>query len=155
MLTRLIFIVFIIGWSGVPTALAGESAFTATTTDASGIKMTLSNARLYWEDKIDETTFVPHEITYVPVKRGAATINVKFENIKHIQIKSDHPKKGNAAISIALQSGKSGEFPLARAVSLVGDSDFGEIKVPLQDLRKIVLTGNDPQSTIQAQSKTK
>ncbi|MGB0911648.1 MAG: hypothetical protein ACPGYT_14915 [Nitrospirales bacterium] len=155
MLTRLILISLIFVWSGVTTVFAEGSTFTATTTDASGVEMTLSNARLYWEDKIDETTFVPHEITYVPVKRGAATMNVKFENIKQIQVKSNHPKKGNAALSIALQNGKSGEFPLARAVSLVGDSDFGEIKVPVQDLRKIVLTANGQQARVQAQSKTK
>ncbi len=155
MLTRLILITIITGWSGVTLVFAGGSTFTATTTDSSGVEMTLSNARLYWEDKIDETTFVPHEITHVPVKRGAATMNVKFEHIKHIQVKSNHPKKGNAALSIALQNGKSGEFPLARAVSLVGDSDFGEIKVPVQDLRKIVLTANGQQANVQAQSKTK
>ncbi len=153
MLTR-IMLIGLIGCFGFNAAFAAEPAFTAKTTDANGVEITLSKARLYWEDKIDETTFVPHEITYVPVKRGAATMNVKFENIKHIQVKSNHPMKGNAALSIALQNGKSGEFPLARAVSLVGDSDFGEIKVSVQDLRKIVLTANGQQANVQAQSKT-
>lgn len=153
MLTRII-LIGLIGWSGFNSAFAAESSFTAKTTDATGVEMTLSKARFYWEDKIDDTTFVPHEITYVPVKRGAATMNVKFENIKKIQIKADHPNKGQAALNISLQNGKNGEFPLAQEVSLVGESDFGEIKVPVQELRTIVLTGIGQQSRIQSQTKT-
>jgi len=142
MLSRLMLILIILGWSGFSTVgFASESTFTAETTDSNGVEMTLSHARLYWEEKIDETTFVPHEITYVPVKRGAATINVKFENIKHIQVKPNHQNKGRATLSIALKNGKSGEFPLAKDVSLVGDSDFGEIKVPVEELRTIVIRG--------------
>ncbi len=154
MITRMILIALLVGWSGVHTTMAADTTFTAKTTDADGVEMTLENARLYWEDQINETTFVPHEITYVPVKRGAATLNVQFANIKHIHIKPDHPNKGKAALNIALQNGKNGEFPLAQEVSLVGNSDFGEIKVPVQDLRKIVLMADDKQSNIQAQSKT-
>ncbi len=153
MLTRILFI-GLIGCFGFNTAFAAESSFKAKTTDASGVEITLSKARLYWEDKIDDTTFVPHEITYVPVKRGAATMNVKFEDIKQIQIKPDHPSKGQAALNISLQNGKSGEFPLAQEVSLVGESDFGEIKVPVQELRTIVLTRGEQQASKQSQTKT-
>lgn len=37
--------------------------------------------------KISETTFVSHEMRQLPVKRGAATVQVKFETIKQIDVK--------------------------------------------------------------------
>ncbi len=125
-----------------PYALAQTSTFTAETIDADGIQMSVSNARLYWEEKIDETTFVPHEITHVPVKRGAATINVQFERIASIQIRPDHPTKGRQALTIKLVNGKSGEFPLAKAVTLIGQSDFGETRVSMNGLRSITFSKN-------------
>ncbi len=118
-------------------ALAQNNAFTAQTTDAEGIQMSVSNARLYWEEKIDETTFVPHEITHVPVKHGAATINVKFQRIAKIEVKPDHPAKGRQALTIKLLNGNSGEFPLAKEVALIGQSDFGEIRIPMKKLRSL------------------
>ena len=120
--------------------LAQNRTFTAETTDADGIQMSVSNARLYWEEKIDETTFVPHEITHVPVKHGAATINVKFQKIARIQVKPDHPAKGRQALTIKLLNGKSGEFPLAKEVTLIGQSDFGEIRIPMQNLRSLTFS---------------
>ena len=120
--------------------LAQGNVFTAKTTDAEGIEMSISNARLYWEEKIDETTFVPHEITHVPVKNGAATINVKFQQIAKIQIKPDHPAKGRQALTIKLLNGNSGEFPLAKEVTLIGQSDFGEIRIPMKSLRSITFS---------------
>lgn len=121
-------------------ALAQTNTFTAKTTDADGIEMSISNARLYWEEKIDETTFVPHEITHVPVKHGAATINVKFQQIARIQVKPDHPAKGRQALTIKLLNGKSGEFPLAKEVTLIGHSDFGEIRLPMKSLRALTFS---------------
>lgn len=121
-------------------ALAQTNTFTAKTTDADGIEMSISNARLYWEEKIDETTFVPHEITHVPVKHGAATINVKFQQIARIQVKPDHPAKGRQALTIKLLNGKSGEFPLAKEVTLIGHSDFGEIRLPMESLRALTFS---------------
>ena len=121
-------------------ALAQNNAFTAETTDAEGIEMSVSNARLYWEEKIDETTFVPHEITHVPVKHGAATINVKFQRIANIQVKPDHPATGRQALTIKLLNGKSGEFPLAKEVTLIGQSDFGEIRIPMKNLRSLTFS---------------
>lgn len=120
--------------------LAQNHTFTAETTDADGIQMSVSNARLYWEEKIDETTFVPHEITHVPVKHGAAIINVKFQRIARIQVKPDHPAKGRQALTIKLLNGKSGEFPLAKEVTLIGQSDFGEIRIPMQSLRSMTFS---------------
>ncbi len=125
----------------LPTSvLAQNRTFTAETTDADGIQMSVSNARLYWEEKIDETTFVPHEITHVPVKHGAATINVKFQQIAKIHVKPDHPAKGRQALTIKLLNGKSGEFPLAKEVTLIGQSDFGEIRIPMQSLRTLTFS---------------
>ena len=121
-------------------ASAQKNTFTAETTDAEGIEMSVSNARLYWEEKIDETTFVPHEITHVPVKHGAATINVKFQQISNIQVKPDHPAKGRQALTIKLLNGKSGEFPLAKEVTLIGQSDFGEIRLPMKRLQSLTFS---------------
>ena len=121
-------------------ALAQNRTFTAKTTDAEGIQMSVANARLYWEEKIDETTFVPHEITHVPVKHGAATINVKFQRIAKIQVKPDHPAKGRQALTIKLLNGNSGEFPLAKEVTLIGQSDFGEIRIPMESLRSLTFS---------------
>lgn len=120
--------------------LAQTNTFTAQTTDAEGIEMSVSNARLYWEEKIDETTFVPHEITHVPVKHGAATINVKFQQIAKIMVRPDHPAKGRQALTIKLLNGKSGEFPLAKEVTLIGHSDFGEIRLPMKNLRSMTFS---------------
>lgn len=120
--------------------LAQTNTFTAKTTDADGVEMSISNARLYWEEKIDETTFVPHEITHIPVKHGAATINVKFQQIARIQVKPDHPAKGRQALTIKLLNGKSGEFPLAKEVTLIGHSDFGEIRLPMKSLRSMTFS---------------
>lgn len=120
--------------------LAQDNVFTAETTDAEGIQLSISNARLYWEEKIDETTFVPHEIRHVPVKHGAATINVKFQKIAKIQVKPDHPAKGRQALTIELLNGKSGEFPLAKEVALIGQSDFGEIRIPMKNLQSLTFS---------------
>ena len=120
--------------------LAQSNTFTAKTTDAEGIELSVSNARLYWEEKIDETTFVPHEIRHVPVKHGAATINVKFQQIAKILVKPDHPAKGRQALTIKLLNGKSGEFPLAKEVTLIGQSDFGEIRIPMKSLRSLTFS---------------
>ncbi len=121
-------------------ALAQNGTFTAQTVDAEGIEILVSNARLYWEEKIDETTFVPHEITHVPVKRGAATINVQFDRISKIHVKPDHPTKGRQALTIKLVNGKSGEFPLAKEVTLIGESDFGEARIPMTALRSLTFS---------------
>lgn len=121
-------------------AMAQNGTFTAEIIDAEGIQMLISNARLYWEEKIDETTFVPHEITHVPVKHGAATINVKFEQIAKISVKPDHPTKGRQALTIKLFNGKSGEFPLAKEVTLIGQSDFGAVRVPMKGLRSLTFS---------------
>lgn len=119
-------------------ALASNPAFHALVTDAQGVETEVKKVRVYWEEKLDETTFVPHELTHVPVKRGAATVNVKFETIKTIDVKANHPTNGNHALTITLGNGKTGEFPLAREVSLIGESDFGDVKIPMKEVKRIV-----------------
>lgn len=79
---------------------------------------------------------MPHEIKYVPVKRGNATVNVKFDGIKMIEVK---PAEGNSLspLIISLANGNSGEFILALPGSFRSQSDFGETELPAMAIRKI------------------
>lgn len=119
-------------------ALASDPSFHALVTDAQGVEIEVKTVRVYWEEKLDETTFVPHEVTHVPVKRGAATVHVQFEKIKTIDVKANHPTNGSHALTITLGNGKTGEFPLAREVSLIGESDFGDVKIPMKAVKRVV-----------------
>ncbi|MBX3124268.1 MAG: hypothetical protein KF854_14355, partial [Nitrospira sp.] len=121
------------------TALAeskGEKAFQAVATDAKGVETDVHGIIFYWEEKISETSFVPHELKEVPVKRGTATVKIKFDVIKAIDVKPS----GNGtppAVSITLNDGKTGEFTLAIAGSFKGQSDFGEVELPAVELKRI------------------
>lgn len=113
-----------------------EKTFHAVATDAKGIETDLKNVIFYWEEKISETAFVPHELREVPVKRGTATVKIKFESVKQIDLKSP----GNGAppnVSITLNDGKTGDFVLAIAGSFKGQSDFGEVELPAAELKKL------------------
>lgn len=115
----------------------GDKHFQALTTDAKGIETDVKNLIFYWEEKVSETAFVPHELREVPVKRGTATVKIKFEQIKHIDLKPS----GNGVlpnVTITLNDGKTGEFGLATAGSFKGQSDFGEVEIPAAELKKIV-----------------
>lgn len=116
-----------------------EKTFNAVITDAHGTETEVTNLVFYWEEKIDETHVALHELRHVPVKRGAATINVKFEDVKQIETK---PGADNGAplFVITLTRGKTGEFPLAIAGQFKGESDFGEVLIPVAGLKKIVFT---------------
>lgn len=126
-------------WLGTGTALAeskGEKAFQAVATDAKGVETDVHGIIFYWEEKISETSFVPHELKEVPVKRGTATVKIKFDVIKAIDVKPS----GNGAppaVSITLNDGKTGEFTLAIAGSFKGQSDFGEVELPAVELKRI------------------
>ncbi|WP_447984022.1 hypothetical protein [Nitrospira sp. Nam74] len=114
-----------------------DKAFHATATDAKGIDTDMKNVLFYWEEKVSETAFVPHEVREVPVKRGTATVKIKFDTIKYLDFKPS----GNGAlpaVTITLNDGKSGEFTLAIAGSFKGLSDFGEVELPAAELKKIV-----------------
>lgn len=113
-----------------------EKVFHAVTVDAKGVETDVKNLVFYWEEKISETAFVPHEVREVPVKRGTATVKVKFDGIKHIDLKPS----GSGALPqviITLNDGKTGEFLLAIAGSFKGQSDFGEVELPAADLKKV------------------
>jgi len=113
-----------------------EKVFHALATDAKGVETDVKNVIFYWEEKISETAFVPHELKEVPVKRGTATVKIKFDNIKQIDLKPS----GNGAppnVSITLNDGKTGEFVLAIAGSFKGQSDFGEVELPAAELKKL------------------
>jgi hypothetical protein len=113
-----------------------ERAFQAVATDTKGVETDVKNVIFYWEEKISETAFVPHELREVPVKRGTATVKIKFEGIKQIDLKPS----GNSAppnVTITLNDGKTGEFVLAIAGSFKGQSDFGEVELPAAEIKKL------------------
>ncbi|MCC6967107.1 MAG: hypothetical protein IT391_12605 [Nitrospira sp.] len=126
-------------WLVAETALAqpkGEKAFQVVATDVKGVETEVHGVIFYWEEKISETAFVPHELKEVPVKRGTATVKIKFDVIKTIDVKPS----GNGtppAVSITLNDGKAGEFTLAIAGSFKGQSDFGEVELPAVELKRI------------------
>lgn len=115
-----------------------EKSFAAVLTDAQGIETEVRNVVYYWEEKISETSFIPHELRHLPVKRGAATVNIKFDTIRQIEVKAGGDKVP-AALTITLTNGKTGEFVAAIAGSFRGESDFGQVDVPLSTVAKVVL----------------
>jgi hypothetical protein len=125
-------ILFDSAWAQKP-----EKSFSATVTDAQGVETEVKNILFYWEEKVSETAFVPHELKQVPVKRGTATVNVKFDTIKQIDVKPSSDK-GLPLLNITLANGKTGEFALAINGSFKGDSDFGEVELPAHGLKKVV-----------------
>jgi hypothetical protein len=133
----LIGLAVIAGWPQASWAQAkAEKNFQAVVTDADGKDHEIKNILFYWEEKVSETAFVPHELRQVPVKRGTATVNVKFDTIKMIEVKPG-ADKSLPLLSITLTNGKTGEFALAIAGSFKGESDFGEVELPATGLRKI------------------
>ena len=118
-------------------AQKGEKTFSAIVTDAQGVETEVKNIQFYWEEKVSDTAFVPHELRQVPVKRGTATVNVKFDTIKQIEVKPSSDK-GLPVFNITLANGKNGEFALAINGSFKGESDFGEVELPASGLKKVV-----------------
>ena len=142
-LVTLAFVAFTIAFLFLHTGIARaqakpeKSKFTAVVTDSQGVETELKHVIFYWEEKINETSFVPHELVYLPVKQGSATINVKFEKIKHVEVKPG-ADKGTTAVSITLADGKTKGFTLALDGKLKGETDFGEIELPAQGIKKVV-----------------
>lgn len=114
-----------------------ERAFNAVITDTQGVETDVKNVSFYWEEKISETAFVPHELRQLPVKRGTATVQVKFDTIKQIDVKQG-VDKGLPTFSITLANGKSGEFVAALAGSFRGESDFGQTEIPITTITKVI-----------------
>jgi hypothetical protein len=117
---------------------AKDRSFSAVVTDSQGIESEVKNVLFYWEEKVSETAFVPHELRDVPVKKGSATIKVRFDQIKQIDIKPAPDSGTSPTLVISLASGKTGEFSLAINGSFKGLSDFGETEFPAAGLRQIV-----------------
>jgi hypothetical protein len=115
----------------------GEKTFNAVITDTQGVETDVKNVSFYWEEKISETAFVPHELRQLPVKRGTATVQVKFETIKQIDVKQGG-EKGLPTFTITLANGKTGEFAAALAGSFRGESDFGPTDVPINTVTKVI-----------------
>ena len=123
-------------WAQNKTDGRADKVFHASATDAKGIETDLKNVIFYWEEKISETAFVPHELKEVPVKRGTATVKIKFDSIKLIDLKPS----GNGSlpnVSITLADGKTGDFVLAIADSFKRQSDFGEVELAASELKRL------------------
>ena len=114
-----------------------EKSFHAVLTDAQGVETDVKNVIFYWEEKISETAFVPHELKQIPVKRGTTTVNLKFDTIKVIDVKPGSDPKNLPTVLVTLTNGKTGEFVLAIDGKFKGDSDFGEVELPASGLKKI------------------
>ncbi|GAB1722357.1 MAG: hypothetical protein NTNFB01_12530 [Nitrospira sp.] len=117
--------------------MKADKAFTIAVTDAQGVETELKNGIFYWEEKMSETSFVPHELRHLPSKRGTATVNIKFDQIKQIELKPGADQAA-PAMTVTLANGKSGEFVPAVNGSFKGESDFGQVEVPIGSLSKVV-----------------
>lgn len=123
------------GSSGSMAEPKTDKVFSAIITDAQGIETEIKNVVFYWEEKLSETSFVPHELRHLPVKRGSATNNIPFDRIKQVEAK----QAGNEGVTMAvtLVNGKSGEFVLTIPGSFRGESDFGQADVPVKSVNKV------------------
>lgn len=114
-----------------------EKAFTAVVTDAQGVDTEIRNLIFYWEEKVSETAFVPHELRHLPVKRGSTTNNIPFDKIKQLETKPASSE--GIAVLVTLANGKTGEFVLTIPGSFRGESDFGQADVPAKSVAKVVI----------------
>lgn len=114
----------------------GDKTFHALVTDAKDLQTDLKNVLFYWEEKVSETSFIPHELKHLPVKRGTATVNIKFDGVKQLEV-TPGSDKGLPTLHITLTNGKTGDFPLAIDGSFKGDSDFGQVELPVHGLKKL------------------
>ncbi|MGD9850595.1 MAG: hypothetical protein AB7T38_04950 [Nitrospirales bacterium] len=115
---------------------SGES-FRAVATDTQSLQTELENIIFYYEEKVSETAFIPHELRELPVKRGTSTVKIKFTSIKQIDLKASDQGAPPIA-SVTLKDGKTGEFQLAIAGSFKGQSAFGEVELPAGQLSRVV-----------------
>lgn len=130
-------LLFVFSGATVWAQTKAERTFTAVATDNQAVETEVRNIIFYWEEKVSETAFVPHELRHIPVKRGTATVNVKFDTIKQIEAKP-HGDKGLPFLTITLTNGKSAEFVAAMAGSFRGESDFGQVDLPVSSVSKVV-----------------
>ena len=136
--TLLLVLSSLVVWTGETRAQAKvDKTFTAVVTDAQGVDTEIRNLIFYWEEKISETAFVPHELRHLPVKRGSTTNNIPFDKIKQVEIKP----AGSEGITllVTLANGKTSEFVLTMPGSFRGESDFGQADVPAKSVAKVVI----------------
>ncbi len=114
-----------------------EKTYQIVVTDQQGMETEIKNGVFYWEEKLSETSFVPHELRHLPSKRGTATVNIKFDQIKQIEFKPGADKAA-PAMTVILANGKNGEFVAAVDGSFRGESDFGQVEVPIASISKVV-----------------
>lgn len=114
-----------------------EKTFTAVVTDAQGVDTEIRNLIFYWEEKVSETAFVPHELRHLPVKRGSTTNNIPFDKIKQVEAKPAGSE--GITVLVTLANGKTGEFVLTIPGSFRGESDFGQADVPAKSVAKVVI----------------
>ncbi|HJT19449.1 MAG TPA: hypothetical protein VJ746_03200 [Nitrospira sp.] len=125
-------------WPGTTSAEPKQDKiFTAIVTDNQGVETELRNVVFYWEERLSETSFVPHELRYLPVKRGSTVTNVAFDKIKQLEMK---PSVGDGVgVSVLLVNGKTGEFVLTIMGSFRGESEFGQADVPAKAASKVIM----------------
>ena len=116
---------------------ANHQGFHVVATDEKNIETELQRTVFYYEEKLSETSFIPHELDALPLKRGAAVVHVKFHTIKQIEF-GPGPNDESRTAHVMLTNGKTGTFQLAIAGSFKGISDFGEVLVPVSGGRKVV-----------------
>ena len=114
-----------------------EKTFTAVVTDVQGVDTEIRNLIFYWEEKVSETAFVPHELRHLPVKRGSTTNNIPFEKIKQVDTKPAGSE--GITVLVTLANGKTGEFVLSIPGSFRGESDFGQADVPAKSVAKVMI----------------
>ncbi|NOS81682.1 MAG: hypothetical protein E8D50_12175 [Nitrospira sp.] len=114
-----------------------EKTFVAVVTDAQGVDTEIRNLIFYWEEKVSETAFVPHELRHLPVKRGSTTNNIPFDKIKQVETKPAGSE--GITVLVTLANGKTGEFVLTIPGSFRGESDFGQADVQAKSVAKVVL----------------
>ena len=135
--TGLVGLVLLFWTSGLSAADKADKTYQMVVTDQQGVETELKNVIFYWEEKMSETSFVPHELRHLPAKRGTATVNIKFDQIKQIELKPGADKAA-PSMTVSLANGKTGEFVPAVQGSFKGESDFGQVEVPIGSISKAV-----------------
>ena len=77
--------------------------------------------------------FVPHELKQLPVRRGADTVYLRCDdNLKRIE------KAGNRPFTVTLTNGKQARVHPRFPGRFRGESNFGQVELPLQTSAKVV-----------------
>ena len=130
----LVFIlIFTILLQGYP-ALAQEKALSATIIDNQDVQTDIQNVRIYWEEKVGEAAFIPHEAINLPVRKGSTTVHVSLGTIRKIEVER---KKELVIIRITLSTGKTGEFTPPMSFQVIGSSEFGEVRIPIEEVKTV------------------